>query len=105
MVTTSEVAVSITIDDTTSLKEITNELESIGSVEVDTDQSIICLAGDFSHQQTGASTAIFNSLTDIPIRMISYGGSNYNVSLVVNTGHKIDALRALNKGLFETAAV
>ena len=100
MVTTSEVAVSITIDDTSSLEDITRELESIGSVEVDTEQSIICLAGDFSHQQRGASTAIFDSLTNIPIRMISYGGSNYNVSLVVNTEHKIEALRALNKGVF-----
>lgn len=103
MVTTSEVAVSITIDDTSSLEEITKELESIGSVEVDTEQTIICLAGDFSHQQRGASNAIFNSLTNIPIRMISYGGSNYNVSLVVNTEHKIEALRALNNGVFENA--
>ncbi|WP_152286493.1 aspartate kinase [Flavicella marina] len=101
MITTSEVAVSLTIDDDTYLEEITKELENIGSVKVDTDLSIICLAGDFSQQQKGASAAIFSSLTNIPIRMISYGGSNYNVSLVVNTEHKIQALQDLNKGVFE----
>lgn len=88
MITTSEVAVSITIDDTTYLDEIVAELEEIGSVKVDTDLSIVCLAGDFSKERTGASSPIFNSLTNIPIRMISYGGSNYNVSLLINTENK-----------------
>ncbi|WP_139958238.1 aspartate kinase [Flavicella sediminum] len=101
MVTTSEVAVSLTIDDASHLAEITKELEDIGSVEVDDNLSIICLAGDFSSKQKGASAAIFNSLTNIPIRMISYGGSNYNVSLVVSTDDKIPALRALNEGVFD----
>ncbi|MGY6647190.1 aspartate kinase [Wenyingzhuangia sp. IMCC45574] len=100
MITTSEVAVSITIDDTTNLKEIISELEEIGAVEVDTDLSIVCLAGDFSKERTGASSPIFNSLTNIPIRMISYGGSNYNVSLLINTENKKEALIALNKGVF-----
>lgn len=103
MVTTSEVAVSLTIDDASNLEEIVKELETIGSVKVDTDLSIICLAGDFSEKQKGGSAAIFNSLTNIPIRMISYGGSNYNVSLVVNTEDKIQALRDLNAGVFEVA--
>jgi len=101
MVTTSEVAVSLTIDDTTYLKEIVKELDSIGNVQVDTDLSIICLAGGFSEKRKGANAAIFKSLSNIPIRMISYGGSNYNVSLVVSTEDKIEALRALNVGLFE----
>lgn len=100
MVTTSEVAVSLTIDDDRNLDKIVKELESIGSVKVDTDLSIICLAGDFSQKQKGASAAIFNSLTNIPIRMISYGGSNYNVSLLVNTENKIKALQDLNAGVF-----
>lgn len=100
MITTSEVAVSITIDDTTYLEEITAELKEIGSVEVDTDLSIVCLAGDFSEKRTGSSTAIFNSLSNIPIRMISYGGSDYNVSLVINTENKKEALVALNNGVF-----
>ncbi len=101
MITTSEVAVSITIDDTTHLDEIVAELQEIGSVEVDTDLSIVCLAGDFSEQRTGAGTAIFSSLSNIPIRMVSYGGSNYNVSLVISTQHKKEALVALNKGVFK----
>ncbi|WP_010136666.1 aspartate kinase [Ochrovirga pacifica] len=100
MITTSEVAVSLTIDDTTHLNEIVKELEEIGSVEVDTDLSIICLAGNFTEESKGASSPIFNSLTNIPIRMISYGGSNYNVSLVINTENKKEALVALNKGVF-----
>ncbi|ANW96371.1 aspartate kinase [Wenyingzhuangia fucanilytica] len=100
MITTSEVAVSVTIDDTSYLNEIVAELKEIGSVEVDTDLSIVCLAGDFSSKRTGASTAILNSLSNIPIRMISYGGSNYNVSLVINTENKKEALVALNNGVF-----
>lgn len=100
MITTSEVAVSLTIDDDSNLDQIVKELEDIGSVMVDTDLSIICLAGDFSEKQKGASAVIFNSLTNIPIRMISYGGSKYNVSLLVNSKDKIQALRDLNKGVF-----
>jgi aspartate kinase len=101
MITTSEVAVSLTIDDNTYLEEITKELESFGSVDVETDLTIVCLAGDFSQKEKGASAAIFNSMTNIPIRMISYGGSNYNVSLVINSENKIEALRALNSGVFK----
>lgn len=100
MITTSEVAVSLTIDDTTHLDKITEELEEIGKVKVDSDLSIVCLAGDFSKERTGASSPIFNSLTNIPIRMISYGGSNYNVSLLINTENKKEALVALNNGVF-----
>lgn len=100
MITTSEVAVSVTIDDTTNLNEIVAELKEIGSVEVDADLSIVCLAGDFSSKRTGAGTQILTSLENVPIRMISYGGSNYNVSLVINTEDKKEALVALNKGLF-----
>ncbi len=102
MITTSEVAVSLTIDDATYLEEIKAELENIGNVKIDTDLSIICLAGDFSQKQKGASTNIFNSLTNTPIRMISYGGSNYNVSLLVNTKDKVQALQDLNTGVFST---
>jgi len=101
MITTSEVAVSITIDDTTHLEQIVEELKEIGTVDVDTNLSIVCLAGDFSVKRTGSSTAIFNSLSNIPIRMISYGGSDYNVSLVINTENKKEALVALNKGVFQ----
>ncbi len=104
-ITTSEVAVSLTIDDTSSLDAIVNDLDAFGSVKVDTDLTIICLAGNFSNKDNAANAAIFNSLQDIPLRMISYGGSNYNVSLVVNTEDKIKSLRALNSGLFQTVAL
>ena len=104
-ITTSEVAVSLTIDDTSSLDAIVNDLDAFGSVKVDTDLTIICLAGNFSNKDNAANAAIFNSLQDIPLRMISYGGSNYNVSLVVNTDDKIKSLRALNSGLFQNVAL
>lgn len=100
MITTSEVAVSLTIDDDTNLQKITSELTEFGSVEVDTDLSIVCVAGDFSQNKEGLSAEVFNSLKDIPIRMISYGGSNYNISLLVKTSDKKRALNALNRGLF-----
>ncbi len=100
MITTSEIAVSLTIDNTTHLKQITKNLQVLGNVEVDTQMSIICLAGDFSQSGKGISASVINCLTDIPIRMISYGGSNYNMSLLVATDDKITALNLLNEGLF-----
>lgn len=100
MITTSEVAVSLTIDDDSKISQITSDLTEYGAVEVDTDLSIICVAGDFSQNKEGISAEVFNSLKDIPIRMISYGGSNYNISLLVKTSDKKRALNALNRGLF-----
>ena len=100
MITTSEVAISLTIDDTTYLSEIEKELEQFGKVQIDSDLSIVCVAGDFSQNKEGISATVFNSLKEIPIRMISYGGSDYNVSLLVKTIDKISALNFLNDGLF-----
>ncbi len=100
MITTSEIAVSLTIDDTTHLKQITKELHDFGKVEVDKQMSIICLAGNFSQSGKGISASVINCLKNIPIRMISYGGSNYNMSLLVATVDKINALNLLNEGLF-----
>ncbi len=100
MITTSEVAVSLTIDDDSHLEKITAELTEFGSVAVDTNLSIVCVAGDFSQNKEGISAEVFTSLKDIPIRMISYGGSNYNTSLLVKTSDKKRALNALNTGLF-----
>jgi aspartate kinase len=105
MITTSEVAVSLTIDDTSRLQEIIAELEPFGKIEIDTNLSIVCVAGDFSQKKEGISANVFNSLREIPIRMISYGGSNYNISLVVKTIHKTAALNALNKGLFQNSQI
>ncbi len=101
MITTSEVAVSLTIDDTSKLPEIKKGLQGFGTIEVDTDLSIICIAGDISQNKKGITASIFNSLKDIPIRMISYGGSNYNLSFLVKTSDKLAVLNLLNEGLFQ----
>jgi aspartate kinase len=100
MITTSEVAVSLTIDNTEKLPEIKRGLQGFGTIEVDTDLSIICIAGDISQNKKGITAAIFGSLKDIPIRMISYGGSNYNLSFLVKTADKVAVLNLLNEGLF-----
>ncbi|MDQ3291006.1 MAG: aspartate kinase [Bacteroidota bacterium] len=101
MITTSEVAVSLTIDNTKYLSEIIAELKEFGSVQVDENQTIICLVGDSIEETPGTTVKIFKSLKDIPLRMISYGGSKNNISLLINTKDKNRALVALNEGVFE----
>ena len=101
MITTSEVAVSLTIDNDKHLDMVTHELKQFGTVIVDKDQSIVCLVGDMIVDRKGIVKKIFNAMEDIPIRMISYGGSNYNISLLIDTNHKGKALNSLNEGLFE----
>lgn len=101
MITTSEVAVSVTIDDTKYLNDIIDELKKYGTVEVDANLSIICVVGDFIAESKGYALKIFSALKDVSIRMISYGGSKHNVSLLVNTSDKKEALISLNKNLFE----
>ena len=100
MITTSEVAVSLTIDDTKKLNNIVQQLGAFGNIEVDSDLSIICIAGDLAQNKKGVTSEIFNCLKDIPIRMISYGGSNYNLSFLVKTSDKTAGLMGLKKGLF-----
>lgn len=100
MITTSEVAVSVTIDDTKYLKEILEELKKYGTVDVDTNLTIICVVGDFIAESKGYALKIFDALQNIPVRMISYGGSLHNVSLLVNTSDKKEALISLNEKLF-----
>ena len=100
MITTSEVAVSLTIDDTTYLQEILEELKAFGSVEIDLDQTIICVVGDFSAEKQGYGSRVLETLKEIPVRMISYGGSKHNLSVLVKSEHKVEALRSLHKGLF-----
>lgn len=100
MITTSEVAVSLTIDDNTSLLEIVEDLKAFGDVTVDKNQSIICMVGNDVVEERGIIKKIFNTLEEIPIRMISYGGSKYNVSILIDSKQKKKALVALNKGLF-----
>ena len=101
MITTSEVAISLTIDDISYLSKIISELEPFGKIQIDSDLSIICVAGDFSQKKEGVNAQVFNSLKGIPVRMISYGGSNYNISLLVKSTQKIAALNSLNEGLFK----
>lgn len=100
MITTSEIAVSLTIDNTKYLKEITKELEEFAKVEIEQEQTIICIVGNLPKNKAGYGFKVLESLKDIPLRMVSYGGSANNISVLVNSIHKKDALVALNKGLF-----
>lgn len=100
MITTSEVAVSVTIDDSTNLKQIIKELEPLGSVETDTNQTIISIVGNEIAESHYILEKIFTSLKDIPVRMVSYGGSNHNISLLISTDNKQKALQLINAGVF-----
>lgn len=100
MITTSEVAVSLTIDDTTNLLEIIKEVELFGKVGVDEGQTIICVVGDFGANTHGYAARVLDAVKHLPVRMISYGGSDYNVSLLLDTKHKTEALRSLHTRLF-----
>lgn len=100
MITTSEVAVSLTIDKTDHLTEITSELQLFSAVSIDKDQSIVCIVGDCSKNIHGVATIVTDAVKHIPVRMISYGGSEHNISLLVPTFYKIEALRSLQNRLF-----
>ncbi|HWZ21862.1 MAG TPA: aspartate kinase [Cytophagaceae bacterium] len=105
MITTSEVALSLTIDDDKNLDKIIAELKAFCIVEVDKNQTIVCIVGSFGQDKTGISCKIFEALSNVPLRMISYGGSNYNISVLIKGEHKVEALNALNEGLFQRALV
>lgn len=100
VITTSEVGVSVTIDKDKHLEQIVNDLNELGTVSYDTDQIIICVAGDFRTNNTGFVNQITNALKNIPVRMVSYGGSSYNVSVVIDAVNKKAALNALSEHLF-----
>lgn len=101
MITTSEVAVSLTIDDVSHIDKIIKSLEKFGTVEVDNNLSIVCVVGDFISEKSGFASAIMHALRDIPLRMVSYGGSKNNVSVLINESDKQNALQMLNDELFE----
>ena len=103
MICTSEVGVSITIDNTRYLNEIVHDLKKYGSVSVDLDMCIICVVGDMDWQNVGFESRATEALKDIPVRMVSFGGSNYNISFLVREEDKKRALRSLSKCLFENA--
>ncbi|MEP2670629.1 MAG: aspartate kinase [Cyclobacteriaceae bacterium] len=105
MISTSEIAVSVTIDDNSALNEISEELMKFGTIEVDHNQTIICIVGNGIVEKNGVGKLIFNSMGSIPIRMVSVGGSKNNISLLVETSHKEKALNLLNEGLFEDQRV
>ena len=100
MITTSEVAVSVTIDDATHLKEIKKELEALGSVEVDTAQAIVSIVGNEIAADGTALKKVFDSLAAVDVRMVSYGGSAHNISILVPAAEKNKVLQQLNSGLF-----
>ncbi len=101
MITTSEVAVSLTIDNRDQLDNVLGELRDLGTVFVEDDLTIICIVGDAVVDKKGIVQQIFGSLTDIPPRMISYGGSRNNISILIDTKHKEQALLSLNNNLFK----
>jgi aspartate kinase len=101
MITTSEVAVSITIDTPEFIEQIAKDLRELGSVEIELNQTIVCVVGDFRTERTGSAPEIFEALDTIPLKMISYGGSPNSLSLLIDTKNKIEALRLLSKHLFK----
>lgn len=100
MVATSEVGVSMSIDNNTHLTEIVDELKKYGTVTVDSDMCIVCVVGDLDWSNVGFETIATDALKDIPVRMISYGGSNYNISFLIRESDKKRALQSLSDTLF-----
>ena len=101
MVATSEVGVSMSIDKTTHLDAIIGELKKFGTVEVDNDMCIVCVAGDLRWNNIGYETLATDAMKEIPVRMISYGGSNHNISFLIKEEDKKRALQSLNNTLFK----
>ncbi|MGB0976419.1 MAG: aspartate kinase [Prolixibacteraceae bacterium] len=99
MITTSEVAVSVTIDNPKNLDSIVMELKEYGDVEIDTNHSIVCIVGDMISSSKGLAMQVFDALGDIPVRMISYGGSDHNISILIDTKDKKRALQAISDNL------
>lgn len=100
MITTSEVAVSLTIDSDANLDKILKELEPFGTVEVDKNQVIISVVGNQISQTEAMVKKLFGSIMNIPVRMVSYGGSPHNISLLLPAEYKTQILQQLNKGMF-----
>jgi len=103
MITTSEVAVSVTIDNDIYLNEILKELEVFGIVEIDTNQTIVAIVGNEITETKEVMKKLFEAISVIPVRMVSYGGSRHNISLLIPRSYKEQTLQLLNKGLFGLA--
>lgn len=102
MITTSEVGVSLTIDNDSNLQAIIQELEPFGSVEIDANQTIVSIVGNEITETKDVMQRVFNALNDIPIRMVSYGGSSHNISILIPKNYKEQTLQLLSIGLFGT---
>ncbi len=100
MITTSEVGVSMTIENNSHLAEIVDELKKYGTVTVDSEMCIVCVVGDLDWSNVGFETIATDAMKDIPVRMISYGGSNYNISFLIREADKQRALQSLSNVLF-----
>ncbi len=101
MVATSEVGVSMSIDNIEHLNAIVDELKKYGTVTVDEDMCIVCVVGDLDWSNLGFETLVLEAMKDIPVRMISYGGSNYNISFLIKESDKQKALQNLSNVLFK----
>lgn len=101
MVATSEVGVSMSIDNVKHLNDIVDELKKYGTVTVDSDMCIVCVVGDLDWSNLGFETLVLDAMKDIPVRMISYGGSNYNISFLIKESDKKRALQNLSDCLFK----
>ncbi|MDE6158003.1 MAG: aspartate kinase, partial [Muribaculaceae bacterium] len=101
MIATSEVGVSVTVDDDSRLAAIVDDLKHFGTVTVDRDMVIICVVGDLQWEDCTFQSQVLEALEGIPVRMISYGGSNYNISVLVRRDDKVRALKALSNKLFK----
>jgi aspartate kinase len=100
MITTSEVAVSVTIDSDLHLAEIVAELSNIASVEIEKDQTIVSIVGNEIAQTASVLKKLFEAIDEIPVTMVSYGGSPHNITLLLPSAHKTKTLQLINKGLF-----
>lgn len=100
MITTSEVAISLSIDNCKNLEAILEELKGLGEVEVDRNMTIVCVVGDMISGEKTFSKQVFEALEGIPVRMISYGGSRYNLSILIDTVNKKETLQKLSNHLF-----
>ena len=102
MICTSEVGVSMSIDNTKHLNEIVHDLKKYGTVTIDHDMCIICVVGDMDWENVGFEARAMDAMRDIPVRMISFGGSNYNISFLIKESDKKRALQALQDNLFNS---
>ncbi len=101
MITTSEVAVSLTVDNDKHIDEIVAELEKLGTIEIERNNSIVCVVGRMEHGDAGLAASVFKSVQSIPIKMISYGASHRSLAMLISTEYKKQTLQSLNDGLFE----